>query len=108
MEKKGLGVAALILAIISIIVPVYGPYLAVISAALAAFAKPHEFGLAIGAIITNFVNILFLSPTTWLFFSTPDMTIIPLVWLGSQAVGMFMLFKNKKRAEIVEEGGGQA
>lgn len=64
--QKGLGISALVLAIVSIFIPVLGPWLTVVAAALAAFAYGPGFALGLSSIIINLVNIFVLSPTVWL------------------------------------------
>ena len=63
---KALGIIAMILAIVSIFVPVMGPYLTVISASLAAFSAGPGLTFGAVAIGVNILNVLFLSPSLWL------------------------------------------
>jgi hypothetical protein len=64
--QKGMGIAALVLSVIAIFVPLAGVYLTILTGALAAFAylKGLPYGLA--AIIINAFNIIFLSPSIWI------------------------------------------
>jgi hypothetical protein len=62
---KGLGIAALVLAIIAIFVPFAGSWLTIVVALLAVFAVGEGFGLGVAAIIINFLHIFFFSPLLW-------------------------------------------
>ena len=64
--QKGLGIAALVIAIVSIFIPLGGPWLTIVAGALAAFAYGSGFALGMAAIIINIVNVFLLSPTVWL------------------------------------------
>lgn len=64
--QKGFGIAALVLAIVSIFVPVLGPWLTILAGALAAMSYGTGFALGLSAIIINVINIFVLSPTVWL------------------------------------------
>jgi hypothetical protein len=64
--QKGLGIAALVIAIISIFVPIAGVYLTIFTGALAAFAYGEGFPFGLSSIIINAFNIIFLSPTIWI------------------------------------------
>jgi hypothetical protein len=64
--EKGLGIAALVVAILGIFVPVvtiYVVWLALILAALAGFLGDKAFPIA--SLLVCLINILFLSPMTW-------------------------------------------
>jgi hypothetical protein len=64
---KGLGIAALVIAIISIFIPIVGVFtgwLALILAAVGALAGDVVFTVAVVAI--SAVSYIFLSPTMWL------------------------------------------
>lgn len=68
--QKGLGIAALVVAILSILVPVvtiYVVWLALVLAAVAAFMGDKAFPVA--AALTCLVNLVFLSPMTWAVFT---------------------------------------
>lgn len=64
--QKALGIAALVIAIVAIFVPVYGPWVTVLAAGLAAFAFGPGFGLGLAAIILNVCNVIFMSPSIYL------------------------------------------
>lgn len=64
--QKGFGITALVIAILSIFIPVAGPWLTIVAGALGAFAYSLGFPLGLSAIIINLINIFFLSPTIWL------------------------------------------
>ncbi len=63
---KALGITAMILAIVSIFIPVAGPYLTIVCALLAAFSAGQGLTFGIVAILVNLINIAFLSPSLWL------------------------------------------
>lgn len=63
---KALGIIAMIFAIISIFVPVVGPYLTILCALLAAFAGGPGLTFGAVAIGVNLLNVSFLSPSLWL------------------------------------------
>ena len=63
---KALGISAMIIAIISIFVPVVGPYLTILCALLIAFSAGEGIVFGSVAIIVNIVNVAFLSPSLWL------------------------------------------
>jgi hypothetical protein len=60
--EKGLGIAALVVAIIAMFIPFVGTWLTILVAILAAFAAGEGFGLGIAAIIINVIHIFFFSP----------------------------------------------
>jgi hypothetical protein len=67
---RGLGIGALVIGILSLTVPVislYVVWLALLLAAVAAVAGDKTFAIATFAICL--VNVLFLSPATWLAFA---------------------------------------
>lgn len=66
---KAFGIAALIFAIIGIFIPVIGYFLAGLSGVLAIFAAGKGTTLGLSAVIVNFINILFLSPSLILMSS---------------------------------------
>lgn len=63
---QGLGIAALVLSIVAIFVPVIGPWLTILVVLMAAFAYGRGLALAIAAIVIDVVNLAFLSPQLWL------------------------------------------
>lgn len=63
--QKGLGISALVLAIIAIFIPFIGTWLTVVAAGLAAFAYGPGFSLAIAGIVIDILHIFFLSPLLW-------------------------------------------
>ena len=61
---KGLGVATLIVAVIAVVIPIYGIYLGVITALLGivvAWLKEQQLAVAIG--VLNVLNAIFLTPS---------------------------------------------
>jgi hypothetical protein len=65
--QKGFGIAALVIAIIAIFIPLFGPWVTIISALLAALAYGSGFAFGISSIVINLINIFILSPTVWVF-----------------------------------------
>lgn len=63
--QKGLGIAALIVAIIAMFVPFVGTWLTVVAGLMAAFAFGPGLGLGIASIVINIVHIFFFSPLLW-------------------------------------------
>lgn len=63
--QKGLGIAALVVAVIATFIPFLGTWLTVLVAGLAIFAAGPGFGLAIASLVINVVHIFFLSPLLW-------------------------------------------
>lgn len=64
---KGLGIAALVIAICAIPIPIVGVFLAWLSLVIAAFAGfAGQVPLAVSVVAVSAVNIIFLSPTLWL------------------------------------------
>lgn len=91
---KGLGIAALVVAVIAIIIPVYGIYLGILTALIgigvAAF-KEKALAVAIGAL--NILDAVFLTPSLQLASKgaalagsasgVNEMRIIFWLWIGS-------------------------
>lgn len=59
--QKGLGIAALVIAIIAMFTPFLGTWLTILAGLLAAFAYGPGIGLAIASIILNIVHIFFVT-----------------------------------------------
>lgn len=83
---KGLGIAVLIVAAIAIIIPIYGIYLGLITAALGivvAALKEQAMAIAIGAL--NILDAVFLTPSLKLAQAggqmNHDSTPVALFWL---------------------------
>lgn len=62
--QKGLGIVALVIAIISIFIPVAGPWLTILTGAVAAFVYGEGFALGLSSII-NMINIFVRSSALW-------------------------------------------
>ena len=101
---KVMGILSIVLAGISIFIPVIRVYLTVVSAILAAlaFGKSALFGyIAIGI---NFLSLFFLSPLLWVAASAENAdenNIAGLVWflLVAQVLALvFLIWKSKKKA----------
>ena len=63
--QKGLGIAALVIAILSMFVPFLGTWLTILVALLAAFAYGPGLGLGIASIILSVIHIILFSPVLW-------------------------------------------
>lgn len=63
--QKGLGIAALIIAIIAMFIPFLGTWLTVLAGLLAAFAYGQGLGLGVASIAINITHIFFFSPLLW-------------------------------------------
>lgn len=63
--QKGLGISALVLAIVAIFLALIGPWLTLLVALLAAFSYGPGLSFGISSIVLNIINIIFLSPTVW-------------------------------------------
>lgn len=63
---KALGITAMILAVMSVFVPIMGVYLTIVSALIAAFAAGPGLTFAAVAILVNLINLVFMSPTLWI------------------------------------------
>ncbi len=63
---KALGITAMIVAIVSIFMPIIGVYLTIVSAILAAFAAGPGITFAGVALLVNLVNLVFMSPSLWI------------------------------------------
>jgi hypothetical protein len=107
--QKSLGITALVLAIVSIIIPFIGPWLTIIAGALAAFAYGPGFVLGLSAIIINLVNIFMLSPTVWIAMGVStiaashgkSMLSVGTILFAAQAISLTLLIiSNKKKTQI--------
>lgn len=63
--QKGLGIAALVVAILAMFIPFLGTWLTLVAGLLAAFAYGPGIGLGIASIVLNVFHIFFLSPLLW-------------------------------------------
>lgn len=104
--QKSLGIAALVIAIISIFIPLLGPWLTIVAGALAAFAFGQGFALGLSAIIINLINIFVLSPTVWLAMGASALAAeqgksimsVGTVLFVAQAIALAtLIISNKKR-----------
>ena len=111
--QKGLGIAALVIAIIAMFTPFLGTWLTIVVAIMAAFAYGQGFGLAIAAIAINVIHIFFFSPLLWATQGVlsagaaaggGDMVFMPWILLAIQAgatVVLIMLHKKNRGAVAV-------
>lgn len=82
--QKGLGISALVIAILAIFTPLLGTWLTVVVALLAAFAYGSGLGLGIASIVVNVFHIFFFSPLLW--------TTQGVMTLGASASGEEIVF----------------
>jgi hypothetical protein len=82
--QKGLGIAALVIAILAIFIPFAGTWLTVVAGGMAAFALGPGFGLGVASVIINIIHILFFSPLLWV---TSAVGTIGAVAAGSESAG---------------------
>jgi len=110
--QKGLGIAALVIAIIVIFVPFAGSWLTILVALLAAFAAGEGFGLAIAAILIDVIHIFVFSPLLWATQGLAsagaaqqgkEVVFLPWVLIGFQAVAfvVLILLNAKRKAKSV-------
>lgn len=106
--QKGLGISALVLAILAILIPFAGSWITVLVALLAAFAAGNGFGLGVAAIIINAFHIMLLSPLLWATqglaslgaeHAGEEIIFIPYILLGIQAVALAVLIMFNKKSE---------
>lgn len=72
--SKGLGIAALVIAILAIIVPLVSLYVVWLALVLATFALvTGDTTFSIASFVICLVNVLFLSPATWMVFAGEEM-----------------------------------
>ena len=60
---KGFGIAALVISIVAIFVPIIGAFLAGLAGLLAFLSAGAGTSFGLAAVIINIVNIMFLSPS---------------------------------------------
>ena len=100
---KVMGILSIVLAGISIFIPVIGVYLTVVSAILAALSYGKSALLGYIAIGVNFLSLFFLSPLLWVAASAENAdenSIAGLVWflLAAQVLSLvFLIWKSKKK-----------
>jgi hypothetical protein len=94
---KGLGIAVLVVAVIAIIIPIYGIYLGIITSLLGiavAAMKEQAMAIAIGAL--NILDALFLSPSLVLagagaqLAHSSSISLIFWLWVGSGIVTIIL------------------
>jgi hypothetical protein len=104
--QNGLGIAALVIAILAMFVPLFGTWLSLLVAILAVFAYGPGLGLGIASLIVNAVHILFLSPLLWATQGLASMgaeasgeqiVFLPWVLLGVQVAAFVALLSLNSR-----------
>ena len=106
---KGLGIAALVIGIISILVPVitlYVVWLALILAAVAGYGGEKTYSVATIAICL--VNLLFLSPSTWLALTGENIAggsflLIGTIIMFIAPIAALVLRSKKEKSEQMEK-----
>ncbi|WP_295581504.1 hypothetical protein [uncultured Lamprocystis sp.] len=98
--QKGLGIAALVIAILAMFIPFAGTWLTLLVALLAVFAYGPGLGLGIASLVVNVVHILFLSPLLWATqglasvgaeASGEQIVFLPWVLIGAQVAAFAVL-----------------
>ena len=109
--SKGLGIAALVIGVLSIIVPMvslYVVWLALILATIAAITGDKTFSIA--TFVICLVNVLFLSPATWMALAGEEMaggsflkagTIV--LFLAPIAGWIYRMLQSKKKPVPVDQ-----
>jgi hypothetical protein len=114
--NKGMGIAALVIAIVAIFIPVVGPWLTMLAGLLAVFAYGPGLALGIASIVLNVVNVLFMSPSVWIAQAGAEMAraqgmqdapVYPYILVGAQIIALAGLIAlqvwrgRKSKAEVV-------
>lgn len=82
---RGVSVAAVVVAIISIFIPIYGLYLVIVGTVLATTSGLYgERPITIAATLINLLNVLFLSPSLYIMLNIQR-------WTNGNNVGLFWL-----------------
>lgn len=115
---KGLGIAALVVAVIAIIIPIYGIYLGILTALIGivvAAMKEKAMAVAIGAL--NILDAVFLTPSLNLASKgaalagsasgVNEMRVIFWLWVGSSVVAI-VVAALVRRAKPRTTSGAQA
>ena len=98
--QKGFGFAALIIAFVAIFVPLFGPWMTILAAGLAAFAYGPGLPFGVATLILDTINILFLSPSLWVAQAVLSIgaaethqhaPVLPYVLLGAQGLAVIVL-----------------
>jgi len=120
--QKGLGIAALVLAIIAIFIPFIGTWLTVVSAGLAAFAYGPGFALGVAGIVIDILHIFFFSPLLWATGGlalvadeaaksqgatgaegASTFMLLPWILIAIQVAALIFLVKTNKKQSVVQE-----
>jgi len=113
--QKGFGFAALIIAFVAIFVPLFGPWMTILAAGLAAFAYGPGLPFGVATLILDTINILFLSPSLWVAQAVLDIgaaeahhhaPVFPYILLAVQGlavVALFILHQHYKKRLTLSE-----
>lgn len=108
---KGLGIAALVFAVLAIIVPIYGIYLGIVTSLLGiAVAALKEQALAVAIGSTNILNAVFFTPSLRMASagaelagqSSAEIHSIFWLWVGAALVSIVVAIvaRRKKPKEV--------
>ena len=108
--QKGLGIAALVIAILAIFIPFAGTWITILVALLAAFAAGEGFGLGISAIIIDVIHIFLFSPLLWVTQGLASagaasqgqgVVFLPWILVGVQVIAfiVLILFNSKRKSQ---------
>ena len=103
--QKSFGISALVIAIVCIFIPIVGPWLTILAAALAAFACGPGFSLGLAAIIINLFNIFVISPSVWITIAANEaakaqgrsFASIGTILFAAQAIAAILLIAGSSR-----------
>ena len=109
--QKGLGISALVIAILAMFTPLLGTWLTVLVALLAAFAYGSGLGLGIASIVVNVFHIIFFSPLLWTTqgimtlgasASNEEIVFLPWMLLLVQAVALAVVLLLHRRSTVAQ------
>jgi len=103
---KALGIIAMVVAIVSIFVPIVGVYLTLLSAILLAFAAGEGFVFGMVAVGVNLISLIFLSPMLWVAGAAQQGTSneggafgLAIFLILAQLVAGFLAFRKNKKLQ---------
>ena len=98
---RQLGIIALVLSILSVVIPLIGAYLTIVCAILIAFSTKEGFIFGILAFVINIINIIFLSPSLWIT-SIISLGSFGMFCILAQIIGLAILIVlNNKTKKII-------
>lgn len=112
---QALGLAALLLSLVMIFLPVMGAYGTPLPGLMAAMAFGRGFTMGMAALLINLVNVLFLSPILWLSKNaglehddlTPMLVLIGLA-VFQVVCGVVLILLHRRRSRRLTHSIGDA